>query len=131
MNNKLTKAEWDQVEDSLKSFYSPVGLICDGFHVMLILGRHSAFKNKIDVYVNGVMSFDYKPETEEILRFSFPSVRFVHSTKERASLRKEPKWLLKKLGKGFQPDETYTIYTPCWGSFKALKANLIKLNGSI
>jgi hypothetical protein len=132
MADRLTKAEWAQVEESLKSFYSPVGLMCDGYHVMLILTRHDTFKNKIDVYVNGMMSFDYKPETEEIRRFSFPKMFFAHTAKSRSdfkkSNKKRQKWLLEIFPNINTPQ---ALYTPCWGSFKTLKANLIKLNSSI
>jgi hypothetical protein len=131
MGNKLTKAEWEQVEELLKGFYSPVGLMCDGFHVTLKLERMDAFKNNICVYVNGQMRFEHKPNTEETRRFSFPSTRFVHSTKERQQLKKESKRLLKRLGDFWQPDATYTTYLPFWGSFKSLKAHLVKHNESI
>ena len=132
MAEKPTKAEWERVEESLKNFYSPIGLMCDGFHVMLILTRHNTFKNKIDVYVNGMMSFDYKDEKEETRRFSFPSMYFAHSAKSRAEFKKAPKKQQKWLLEIFPTLNTpRAIYTPSWGSFRALKANLIKLNSSI
>jgi hypothetical protein len=129
MGEKLTKAEWEQVEEHTKSFYSPVALMCDGFHVILKLERISAFKNNICVYVNGRMVFNKETHLEETRRFCFPSVRFMYSGKQRASWKKEPKWLLKEMG--IKPDRTYTTYLPFWGSFKSLKAHLGKNNENI
>ena len=112
--------------------HHPVALMCDGYHVILIVERWKALTNKIVVYVNGKMRMSHTNYPDQIERFSFPSKRFVLSAKNRAEFKKEPKWMRKALVKrGYDPDETYTSYFPAWGSFKALKSHFIKHNISI
>ena len=135
MATKPTKAEWEQVEERLNNFYSPVAFICDGFHVHLRLTRMNQFKNAICVYVDGSMRLTHKADTEEVLRFSCPSTRFVMPAKHRANFKKLSKrdqaYMLKTYGEVADPTRTFTVYTPFWGSFKALKAALIKHNESV
>ena len=126
----LTKDEWKRVEEDLKSFYHSVALMCDGFHIVLRLERISVVKNAICVYVNDHMKH-YSKDCEELRRFQYPSVRKAHSAKEQREIRKMPKWLRKQLGHFGNPDATYTVYQPWWGSFQALKRHLIKQNQDI
>jgi hypothetical protein len=129
MGTKPSKAEWERIDECMKRLYEPVALMCDGYHVILRVEPFKGLSLKISVYVNGKMSFSTENHPEETIRFSFPSRRYHYSAKNRALIKKEPKWLIKKMG--LDPDATYTIYLPWWGSFKTLKAHLVKHNESI
>lgn len=129
----MTKAEWALVEEKLQLMHAPVALSCDGYHVMLNLEPISHLRNAICVYVNGTMRL-YPEPCEEQRRFQYPSRRSVMKAEDKRKLLKEPKWLQKRLkatSKFFDPDATYTVYKPWWGSFKALRAHLVKHNQEI
>lgn len=125
----MTKAEWDHVADSLTKQFSPVGLICDGYHLCLCLER-CGMRLVIAFYVNGVNKGAWvSDDCEERRRFLRPVKKSAWSAKNRATIKKMSKRMLKSLN--VDPTETFTVHYPWWTSFKALKAHLVKHNASI
>lgn len=129
MKQTLTKEEWAQVEERLMRQFSPVALMCDGYHLTLKLQR-TGMKLVIAFFVNGFMKGAWMGvECEERRRFFRPVKKSCWSAKNRARMKKESKRNLKALG--VDPAETFTVHYPWWTSFKALKSHLQKHNTSI
>jgi hypothetical protein len=124
----LTKEEWAIVEEKLKVPYRPVAMMCDGFHVILVVQSHKELTFKIYVYVNGKIRFHEK-NNPEVSRFCFPGQHYRWDAKSRGELKRWSKRRLKEYG--YDPEEKFTVYLPWWGSFKALKAHLVKNNQEI
>lgn len=120
--------DWKEVEESLKNFWSPVKLKCDGYELTLSLERINQFKNGIMVYVNGVMKVKWMIEDCEERRRFFRSVtKSFLSPKKKAALKK----LSKKNRLQLEEMTRYISYYPYWTSFRALKSHLIKNNSEI
>lgn len=127
----MTKQDWKEVEESLKSFYSIARLRCDGYEVAFVLKRISQMKNGICVYVNSVLEGKWLLEDcEERRRFLCPMKKSVYSRKQKEGLKKFSKRLRTRLDLP-DPDKKYTYYLPYWTSFKSLKSHLIKNNSNI
>lgn len=129
MKQTLTKEEWAQVEERLTRQFTPVALMCDGYHLALQLKR-VGMRLVIAPYVNGVMKGEWlTAESEECRRFFRPVKKPVWKAESRARMKKMSKRHLKQLG--VNPDETITVYYPWWTSVKALESHLQKHNESI
>jgi len=127
----MSTQEWKQIEECLKSFYSPVKIKCDGYYVTLCLRRLDQFKNGILIYVNGEIKGKWLLEDcEERRRFFRPVKKSLYSRKQKASLKKISKRLRQKAGLS-DPEINYTCYYPYWKSFRALKTHIIKNNSDI
>jgi len=129
---KLTKQQWQEIEEKLKSLYSPVRLNCDGYHVTLMLDRISKFKNAITVYVDGRFKglwMTIEKDTEEGRRF-FP-VR----SKARCAAKEKDRLIRlfgkRKARKIFKIDNSHEWRVPYWKSFGPLKRHFITNNTSI
>jgi hypothetical protein len=132
-----TKAEWAQIEERLSLLYNGgVDLDVDGFHLQLSLERSDAMRNVIMVYVGGVWKGVWiVNDCEERRRFMCPTTRYVNSKARRAEWEKERKKFRRDLEFRDKMDKhynaTFTGYSPCWKSFRALKAHLLKNNDAI
>ncbi len=129
MKQTLTKDEWAQVEERLIRHYTPVGLMCDGYHLTLKIMRYG-MKLLIVPYINGILKGEWlTAESEERRRFFRPVKKSVWSAKALSRMKKMNKRQLKECG--IDPGESITAYYPYWTSFKALKSHLQKNNESI
>ncbi len=133
-----TKEEWKQIEEMLERIYHQVELAIDGYHVRFYLARVTAYKNKIIVRVNSQENpLAYvESDCEERRRFACPSVRYLYPKKARDEEKRIRGRLKKQImrelkAKGIDIHRTYTVYSPLWGSFKKLKAHLLKNNENI
>lgn len=132
--SKLTKQEWQEIEERLKRFYSPVYLNCDGYKVTLVLARVGQFNNAISVYVDGVFKGKWFLKKdgawcEEARRF-FPLRTKAHYPE------KEKKKLIRIFGKKgarekFNIDARSEGRALYWKAFGPLKRHLIANNESI
>ncbi len=128
----ITKEDWQEIEQKLKSFYNVVKLNCDGYEISLTLERLDTMKNGIMVYVNGVIKGEWlTEECEERRRFYRPITRSLMSQKQRNNLKKLPKRTQNMLIKELKLDRTFTYYSFEWTSFNSLKRHLIKNNTNI
>lgn len=127
----MTKDEWKQVEEAVKSFFSPVYMIADGYEVTLILERVGPYKNMIMVYIGGQFKGEWLGnDCEERRRFMQKRVRSLLTPKQKADYKKLPKRLQKELSEKYH-SMNYETYSPQWSSFGALKKHLIANNQNI
>lgn len=127
----MTKEEWKQAEETLKSFFSPVRLKADGYDVALCLERVGVYQNRIMVYVNGKFRWEWlSEECEERRRFCQKKMRSLLTAKQKADFRKLSKKQQKELAERYHSWE-YAAYSPQWSSFGALKKHLTANNQSI
>jgi len=121
----MTKEEWKKVEEDLKILYNRVNLDCDGYLITLVLARHGIYKNLIDVFINGKISYLWtQNDCEERKRFFYECKKFLYSKKDRKRLTKL-KFRSDSINKKF------SIYYPFWNTFSSLKRHLIKNNKEI
>lgn len=124
----MTPQDWKEVEKSLKSFYSAVNLMCDGYKVTLLLGPISQFKNALLVYIGGEIRGKWlREDCEERRRFFRSVTKSICSPKEKKAWKK----LSKKTRLELEAMTRYTSYYSYWTSFRALKSHLIKNNSEI
>lgn len=126
----MTKEEWEKVKTALSKFYSVVRLKVDGYEIGVKLVRISAYKNAIAIYVNGNFKGKWLIEDcEEQRRFLPKKQHSLYSKKDKEGWKK----LSKKVQKEFEEkyDRKYTVYSPYFTSFGALKKQLITNNESI
>jgi hypothetical protein len=129
MSTTLTKTEWQQVEQRLQSEYSPVALLCDGYHLCLHLKRIN-MRLVIAFFVNGEFQAKWMSEEyEEGRRFMRPVKKSVWSAKSLATIKKMSKAQLKRMK--VDPKEAYTIFYPWWTNVQDLRRHLEKHNQSI
>lgn len=125
--NKLSTQDWKDIEEKLKSFYSPVTLMCDNFEITLVLERISIYRNAIAVYVNGeIRGKWFLEDCEERRRFYRASERSLLSKKERDNFKKLLR--TKKEKKEYEERMKFTTYSSHWTSFRSLKKHLIDNN---
>lgn len=133
----LTKEQWATVKTQLGHPWGRAGLMIDGYRITLEVRRVSAtaIRYEIAVFVNGSIKGEYlMNDCEERRRFYRPIVKKYHSKKERESLLKIGRKTLQRWAKEnklFDPDATYTIYGPSWGTFDPLRRHLEANNDSI
>jgi hypothetical protein len=122
----MTKAEWEQIEKALQIPWGQVELLCDDYKLTLQTHRDK-MSLVIMTYVNGHFKGTWMGEDcEERRRFLRPKVTKVFKESFfKGFTKKELKYIRAKY------DKTVTTYLPYWGSFRALKAHLIKNNTSI
>lgn len=120
----ITAQDWKDIERELKSLYSQVKLVCDGYSITVCLEQISQLKNAIAVYVNGKINLKWLFEDcEERRRFYCQKSRSVYSKKDLAAFKK----ISKKIFKEMQAKKII-YYDTHWTSFRSLKAHLIKQN---
>jgi hypothetical protein len=127
----MTKAEWDEIKQTLSFPWGAVTLLVDGFTLTLQVKRVSDLKFEIFPYVNGEFKGSWGlNKTEEAVRFLRPKTLHLYSPTQKAKITKG---LSKKLIKEWFPDldKKKTYYSWGWSSFASLKAHLIKHNKSI
>lgn len=129
MANTLTREQWTQIDDALKSPYGRVVLLIDGYYLTLEVRSIKVRKYVIAIFVNGWMRGGWiLNDCEERRRFLRPYEVFVFPAKKRAEL-------LKTIGKhsfakhGF--GKSFISYAGYWTSFAALRRHLIANNNSI
>lgn len=136
----MTKDEWMQAEKRLSWTGARIKLDCDGYDLSICRERYHAMRDCLTVYVNGVWKGEWLvQDCEERRRFAAPLKRYYHRPKMHAAMKanraKQPRYILatvdKALGKLADPDATFTIYSPVWGSFKRLRQHLVKNNKQI
>lgn len=129
---KPTPEQWEQIAEELHNVWGHVKLLADGHTVDIFLKR-SRMNLRLFVYVDGYIKGEWTQGGEEARRFWRPNVRRLWSKKEA----EEGKKLLRGCGKEYRKErlaeyeKTFTIYTPDWGSFRALKSHLVKQNDNI
>ena len=127
----MTKDEWKQAEETLKSFYSPVYINADGYEVTLALERVGPYKNKVMVYIGGQFQGKWlADDCEERRRFMQKKVHSLLTPKEKAEYKKLSKRQQKELAEKYHNLE-YESYSPQWSSFGALKKHFIASNQNI
>ena len=122
----MTDQDWLKVENSMNCSYGRITLICDDFRLTLDTG---IYKRKISttVYVNGHWKGEWHiKDCEERRRFFRPVKCLKWKPRMIKGLSKKNLKLLD-----IDPKETIIYYDSMWGSFKPLKAHLIKNNTSI
>lgn len=128
---KPTPKEWKEMEAILSGAYGHVKLRVDSYDIDLYVAKAKALKYAIAVYVNGWIKGEFLVnDCEERRRFCRPRKVFAHTAKFRKLLKTKSKGA-RKLTAGMDPNETFLMYTPYWGSFRPLKTHLVKNNKSI
>lgn len=126
----MTKEEWSQVEEALKSFYSIVEMKVDEYKVSLRLERLDTYSNRIAIYVNGEFKGKWLIEDcEERRRFLRKREKSLITAKQKKDLNKLPKKFIKEHEEWF--NRSYVYYEHYWSSFNSLKKHLLKENESI
>jgi len=126
----MTPDDWTYVETRLRSLYSSVDLMCDGYRVTLTLRQVTPFKNAITVWVNGWLRGSWMSlESEEGRRFYPTHYRHYYRKAARDSLKKMSKRSRELLAPDY--DKKYTYKQPMWGSFKLMKKHIIENNEKI
>ncbi|MDT8383024.1 MAG: hypothetical protein RRB22_01265 [Gammaproteobacteria bacterium] len=132
--SKLTKQQWQEVEERLKQFFSPVYLNCDGYKVTLVLERVDQFNNAIRLYVDGVFRGKWLLKKDDA--WCEEARRFLPlRTKARYS-EKEKKQLIRVFGKKdarekFNIDGRIEGRQIFWKAFGPLKRHFIANNETI
>ena len=127
----MTKDEWKQAEESLKSFYSPVRVKADDYDITLVLERVGPYKNMIMMYINGQFQGKWlADDCEERRRFMQKKVRSLLSQKQKADFKKLTKRQQKELNERYH-NLNFETYSPQWSSFGALKKHLIANNQNL
>lgn len=131
----MTADEWKRAEQMLLPPFGHAKFLIDGYNVTVETRRTSIHKYtySLMVFVNGVFKGEWLTEDCEIRR------RFYFEGKKNMFTGKEKQNFIKKYGKREynrfvkeNPDRIrMTYYTPCFGSFRTLKAHFIKNNTSI
>lgn len=125
----MTKEEWGIVEHRLSNPYGSVDLVCDGYKLHL---HTSIYKMRVNImfYVDGKWLGRWILEDcEERRRFHRCVVHKCYGPAEKKKYLKLGKAFLKRMA--IDLDKTWVSYRPDWGSFRSLKAHLIKNNTSI
>lgn len=127
----MTKEEWKQTEEALKSFFSPVYLRADEYDITLILERVGVYKNMIMVYIDGQFKGKWLSEDcEERRRFFQIKTHSLLDAKQKAAFKKLSKKAQRELCQEHHNFE-YESHSPQWSSFGALKKHLIANNKNI
>lgn len=132
----LSKEDWEFVKKQLDSgTYGRVELLADGFEVSFMRGLVSKNTIGIMTYVNGVFKMGWcsslnggpSEEARRFFRTAKKSIQVVRGKEREKYIRKWGKRALKELDARL----SITYKTPVWGSFKALRAHLVKENVSL
>lgn len=127
----MTKDDWKQVEEALKSFFSPAHLKADDYEITLVLVRVGPYKNKIMVYIGGQFQGKWlETDCEERRRFMQRKVRSLLSSKQKADFKKLTKRQQKELNERYH-NLNFETYSPQWSSFGALKKHLMANNQNL
>jgi hypothetical protein len=128
----ITPADWSRMKANLSGLFGSEELLCDGYKLTIVRSQN---KNRLglNIYVDGVWKGKWMTEDcEERRRFHREIVKRLYS---KADIEKMAKGLSKRelaaLKKQPGLDRTYTIYSPCWTSFDALRRHLVKNNKDI
>ena len=128
----MTNEEWQKVKEKLVPPFGHVKLTVDGYRVSVGYVRTGETKYSLAVYIDGIFKGEWLSEDCEIRR------RFCHCSQKQLFTGNEKKKLIGKIGKREyeklmkrDPRMYYTVYEPYFGSFRTLKAHLIKNNKSI
>lgn len=125
----MTKEQWKEVDEKLKSIFCYVKLKCDDYTITIALRRLSQFKNGIFVYIDGKIEGKWlMNDCEERRRFYRKVTKSLGMTKKQKELFSK---MSKKLKKEIMSDRKYTYYSEYWTSFGALRRQLIKENSNI
>jgi hypothetical protein len=123
----MTPLEWKHVEQNLAHPWGDVTLQCDEYRLTIQVKQVSALKFVMQVYVNGSFSgawmFPDKP-CEEQRRFLRARYYRAMDSKHLAAVKK----VYSKKQYEALAAKKLMIYTGQWGSFKALRAHLVKNN---
>lgn len=126
----MTKEQWKEAENALKSLFNYVKLKIDGYEVSLHLERIDTYKNGITVYINGKFDGNWLfQECEERRRFCRKIEKSMVTSKQKAEFKKLPKKLQKEYQEFY--NRKYEYYNFYWTSFNTLKRHLIKENENI
>ena len=122
----MTKEDWDKVETSMQSPWGQISLICDGYRLTL---QTSLYKRTLTTtpYVNGEWKGAWLLNDCEERRRFFRVVKLL--VWRPKFLKGMSKRTLKSVN--IDPKEIRISYNSQWGSFRPLKAHLIKNNTSI
>lgn len=129
----MTKEDWEKVEKKLSSIFGRAKLMIDGYEITICYVQETVTKYCLAVYVDGKIRGEWLLEDCDIRR------KFFHESRKQLFTAKEKAKVIKEVGKrAFErymkenPDRYYiTSYEPYFGSFRTLKAHLIKNNTSI
>lgn len=129
----MTAEQWKKAENMLSTVLGVVKMKVDGYDITIQYAREKPTKYLLAVYVNGYIKGEWVTQDCEIRRkFYYCGEKQFFSAKEK-----------KKIFAGFTKREQarfekenhdrlyYKYYTPYFGSFRTLKAHLIKNNKSI
>lgn len=125
----MTEQDWKAVESKLLHPYGYAKLMVDGYRIDLQLQPETAFKNVIAVYINGEIQGKWLTSDCEERRRFFQKTKhtLLRKTKDFYKLSKKRQKALEAMAE----QHVFCTYTCFWGSFKKLKAHLIKNNNSI
>lgn len=119
----MTDEEWKKVEQRLTPLIGHVRLNIDGYAVTIITVEEKPLHYCLGVYVDGKIKIEWIEQDCEIRRkFYRRRTCSLLNAKGRQMLKKERKSVREAVLK----ECTYEDYTPYWGSFRSLKAHLIK-----
>lgn len=119
----MTDEEWKQVEQRLTPPIGYVRLNIDGYTVTIVTVKEKPLHYCLGVYVNGEIRVEWIDQDCEVRRkFYRHTTSSILNAKGRQMLKKERKSVREAILKKC----TFELYTPYWGSFKSLKAHLVK-----
>lgn len=129
----MTDEEWKIAEDKLSGLYGYVRLKIDGYNVTVEKRQMNEMQFCLAVFIDGTFKMKWALEDCEIRR------RFCREVKKRTFTSRSKadfvKAVGKKAAKQFEKENSHllysTYYEPFFGSFRTLKAHLIRNNDSI
>ena len=129
----MTAEDWKDAEKMLSTILGHIKLRIDGYNVSIGYVKETPTKYCLAVYIDGVFKSEWLINDCEIRK------RFCRKIKKQVLSSKEKSKLINEIGKkAFElfckenPNKLYyTYYEPYFGSFRTLKAHLIKNNLSI
>lgn len=129
----MTKEEWKQTENALRSVLNIVKLNIDGYDVQVKLERVSIYKNALAIYVDGKFKGEWLlNDCEERRRFVYVKKKALFSNQKLEKMRKELKMTKRELEKFKSEHNTqYNYFQMHWPSFASLKKHLIANNSDI
>lgn len=126
----MTKEDWSKAEKTLSSPYSKVNFKADGYDLTVIPVQTKALRYELMIYVNGKFKGEWIINDCEIRR------KFLCRKKHSLLTQKDKNSkAFKRLSETDKEKvvelSTYYTYSPCFGSFKSLKSQLVNNNQSI
>lgn len=124
----MTNEDWKRLEERLSLPFGRAELIIDGYNVTLECRAEKPLHYVIVVFIDGKFEFKWaKSDCDIRRRFCSRHTKCFLDQKQRNRLKRERKAFREEVKKRMSVE----YFTPCWNSFRMMKAHFIKNNTSI